>query len=139
MENTSTKLNPYLHFEDNCEEAFNFYKSVFNGTLDIKRFESSPMEVPESHKKKVLHAKLTFGDNVIMASDCVPGTKTNKGSNIELSLDFNEPAESQRVFEALSTNGKIIAPLQNQFWGALFGQFTDQFGVSWMVNCNTTS
>ena len=28
-----TKLNSYLNFDGNAEEAFNFYKSVFGGKL----------------------------------------------------------------------------------------------------------
>jgi PhnB protein len=28
-------------------------------------------------------------------------------------------------------------PLQDMFWGAYYGSFTDRFGIHWMVNCAT--
>jgi PhnB protein len=69
---TIKKLTPYLHFDGNCEEAVSTYKSIFNGNLDIKRFETAPIEVPDSHKSNVLHAVFTFGNNTIMASVAIP-------------------------------------------------------------------
>lgn len=37
------KINPYLNFNGNTEEAFSFYKSVFGGEfLAIQRFKDAP-------------------------------------------------------------------------------------------------
>ena len=39
-----TKVNVYLNFAGNTEEAFNFYKSVFGGEFrTITRFKDMPM------------------------------------------------------------------------------------------------
>ena len=36
-------VNPYLNFNGNCEEAFNFYKSVFGGEFQyLGRFKDMP-------------------------------------------------------------------------------------------------
>ena len=54
---------------------------------------------------------------------------------ISINLDAHEQADAKRLFDALSVNGKIEMPLEKTFWGALYGAFTHQFGVKWMVNC----
>lgn len=134
MKASTLKLTPYLHFDGNCEEAVSSYKSIFNGNLDIKRFETAPMEVPESHKSKVLHAVLTFGNNTIMASDSFPGSPVTRGNDTVLSLELENEKQAREIYEALTKDGKIIMPLERQFWGAIFGQLEDRFGVRWMVS-----
>jgi len=34
-------------------------------------------------------------------------------------------------------NGTVQMPLEPTFWAARFGMLVDQFGVPWMVNCET--
>jgi len=95
----------------------------------------SPMPVPESHKNKIMHARLKFGDNVIYLSDTLAGNERTVGNNISLSLEINPPTKMDDLFARLSEGGKIIMPLQDTFWNARFGQFVDKFDVHWMMNC----
>ena len=131
----SIRLNSYLTFDGNCEEAMNFYKNALKGELEIMRFEGSPIEVPYNYKQKVLHAMLSFGQSVLMASDNMPGQILTKGNNHAISVATTNPVEAEAIFEALSQDGHIIMPFKKSFWGALFGMFTDRFGMNWMVNC----
>ena len=39
-------------------------------------------------------------------------------------------------FNKLSDGGKITMPMQSTFWGDYFGNFTDKFGINWMVSFN---
>ena len=55
------------------------------------------------------------------------------GDNFYLSIEAESRAEADRLFNALSAGGKSEMPLQEAFWGAYFGMFTDKFGVQWMV------
>ena len=81
-----------------------------------------------------MHAKLTFGDSVLMGSDAPPNDyQTPRG--ISVSLHIKEPAEAERIFHALAENGKVAMPIQQTFWSVRFGMLTDQFGIPWMVNC----
>jgi len=52
-----TKLNTYLNFAGNTEEAFNFYKSVFGGEFtSVVRFKDIPMEsvsIPKMDENKI--------------------------------------------------------------------------------------
>lgn len=51
-------INPYITFNGNCEEAFNFYKSVFGVEFQfVGRYENMPPEYnfPESEKQDHAH------------------------------------------------------------------------------------
>jgi PhnB protein len=73
----------------------------------------------------------------LMASDGTPGTE-QKGGNISLSLNLDDVAAGQKLFDALSNGGSVETPLTEMFWGAKFGQFTDKFGIDWMFNIALT-
>ncbi len=129
------KLIPYLNFAGNTEEALNYYQKVFNGAVhDLNRF--GDMFPPETnYKDKIMHARLEFGGNMLMFSDGMPGTPVDHGNGIYLSIGLNDEARARSIFDQLGEGGKITMPLEVQFWGALFGQVMDKFGVSWMINC----
>ena len=129
------KLIPYIMFSGNAEEALNFYKEVLKGEIKgLSRFGEAPMNTPESHKDKIMHAIFSFGDNEIMVSDSMPGEPENSESNIHLSIDVPEVEELREVFTKLSEGGKVTMPLADTFWGATFGMFVDKFGIKWMFN-----
>ena len=131
------ELEPYLHFDGDCEEALNFYKGVFGGEItSLNRFEGTPMEseVPPEYKTKVIHANFKSPTLKFMASDGMPGGNRS-GGRVSLSLGSKDLNEAQRVFDALASGGEISMPFQDTFWGAKFGMVTDKFGVDWMVNC----
>jgi len=135
MENNKTTANCYLAFSGNCREAMTFYEEALQGKLEIMPFEGSPMEVPDDYKNKVMHATLTFGDAMIMASDGMPGQEVSQGNNVHISINATTVDEAEKYFNNLSVGGQIIMPLADTFWGAKFGMLTDKFGVQWMVNC----
>jgi PhnB protein len=135
-----TKVNVYLNFAGNTEEAFDFYKSVFGGELNIVRFKDMPMEgvsIPEADQNKVMHTSLPIGgDAVLMASDVLEslGQKLTQGNNAYVSVHPESKAESDRLFSTLSADGSIEMPIADQPWGDCYGAFEDKFGVRWMVN-----
>lgn len=138
-----TTTNMYLNFKGNCEEAFNFYKSVFGGEFSYLGYfstipESDEYRVPDADKNKVLHVGLPIGTSVLMGSDV--GSEMEpyfvQGNNFSVSVTAENKAETDRIFNALVEGGKITMPLQNTFWGDYFGMLTDKFGISWMVSFN---
>jgi PhnB protein len=129
------KLNPYLHFEGNAEEALNFYKDVLGGEiLMLSRYGDSPQRTDEEWKHKIIHARLQFGDNLIMISDGFKEYKIEGKGNIQLSVEMDSEEQLIEVFNKMSEGGKVTVPLAKQFWGAHFGMLTDKFGVAWMFN-----
>ncbi len=133
-------LNPYLNFDGNTEEAFNFYKSVFGGEfLTLQRFKDTPVadQVAKEDRDKIMHVALAIGNgNMLMGTDALEsmGHKLTYGNNYSLSLTTESEAETERLFNALSAGGTIEMPLKKEFWGAYFGMFKDKFGIQWMVN-----
>ncbi len=132
--------NPYLNFNGNTEEAFNFYKSVFGGEfLAVMRFKDVPGcgEIPEGEQDRIMHIALPIGGgNALMATDALDsmGQKVTMGNNFYICLAPESKEEADRLFNGLSAEGKVEMPLQEMFWGAYYGSFADKFGVQWMVN-----
>lgn len=138
------KVSTYLNFPRNTEEAFTFYKSVFKTEYfgHIARMGEAPPHpehpLPDADKNLILHIALpTLGDHVLMGSDAPEsmGFHYKPGNNVYINLEPDTRAEADRLFNELSAGGKIEMPIQDMFWGAYFGSFTDKFGVQWMVNC----
>jgi PhnB protein len=134
-------LNPYLNFNGNTEEAFNFYRSVFGGEFlgGISRFKdtSDGAKLSAADGEKVMHVALPIGKgNILMATDALEsmGQKLTAGNNFYLSLETESKEEADKLYEKLSAGGKIEMPLEDAFWGAYFGMFADKFGVQWMIN-----
>jgi len=136
MTNTDIRLMPYLLFRGDCEEALNFYKDVLDGQIEIaSRYDNPAMKAPEEYKNKILHASFIFGKHLLYASDTLV-KKTNEAveSNVAISLSLPDEGEAQKIFDGLSAGGKINVPFKKQFWGDWHGNFTDRFGIRWMLN-----
>lgn len=143
------QLNHYLNFQGQTEAAFLFYKSVFGGDFAmLSRYTDMPpqgdVQLSDIEKNYILHISLPINDfTVLMGSDTTAhfcaqsNTPFSKGNNhyISINLDKHEQNEAYRLYEALSQNGQIEMVLDKTFWGALYGAFTDQFGIKWMINC----
>ena len=126
---------PYLTFNGNASEALEFYSKALNGQVDYKQtFGESPMESSEEQKDKIMHASFKAGDLHFLVSDTMQGQSVTSGSNLSLSLNFNDADEMNKTFAALSEGGKITMELQDTFWGARFGMLIDKYGFHWMFN-----
>lgn len=137
-----TTVNVYLTFDGNCEEAFNFYKSVFGGEFSfLGRFKDMPpMEgvppISDEEGEKIMHVSLPISkETVIMGSDIGGewGQKLEVGNNFSISINTDGKSEADRLFGELSVDGKVSMPMQSTFWGDYFGTFIDKFGINWMV------
>jgi PhnB protein len=144
------RVNTYLNFPRNTEEAFNFYKSIFGGEFSgggIGRFKDIPPSdgmppIPDEDKNLIMHIELPIlGSHILMGTDAPEsmGFNVNYGNNVHISLEPDTRAETKKIFEALSAGGKVTMQLQEMFWGAFFGSCTDKFGVRWMFNCTEKS
>jgi PhnB protein len=139
------KVSTYLNFQRNTEEAFNFYKLVFNSEFigGISRFSDIPPSenmppLPEADKNLVMHIVLPIlGGHHLMGTDAPEsmGFKINYGNNIYIMLEPDTRTETKRLFNALSEGGVIEQELQDMFWGDYYGSCKDKYGVQWMFNC----
>ena len=137
-----TTVNIYLTFNGYCEEAFNFYRSVFGGEFHtISRFKEMPpmkdMTYPAEEAERLMHISLPISkETVLMGSDSslAFGPPPVIGTNYSISVTVDSKKEADRVFEALSEGGKIGMPMDKTFWGSYFGMFRDKYGIEWMVD-----
>ena len=128
------KLFPYLIFNGDCENAMNFYQSVLGGNVNLeKRYSDAPMDIPESHKNKIMHSELHFGGNTLAACDAFPGMEVKITAGIELCVNYTNPREAETAFHKLAEGGDVNMRFEKQFWGSYLGQLTDKFGKIWMI------
>jgi PhnB protein len=134
------KLNPYVKINDGkCREAMQFYKDALGGELEFMTVKGSPMEkdMPEDKHHLVMHSTLKKGDWMLIGSDMMRD-KAVIGDNVGISLHCESEQEIKDTFTKLSKGGEIFMPLEEVFWGGLFGVFTDKYGVEWMLDCQET-
>jgi len=135
-------VNIYLTFNGDCKPAFEFYKSVFGGEFPyMGTFGEMPpqdgKEIPGEDKDKVMHVTLPISqETLLMGSDNVAEMSSNLkvGNNFSVSINADSKEEADKLFNGLSEGGQVTMPLEDTFWGAYFGMFTDKFGINWMVN-----
>ncbi|HTD39800.1 MAG TPA: VOC family protein [Mucilaginibacter sp.] len=136
-----TTVNPYLAFNGNCQEAFDFYKSVFGGEFRVRSTfgdmpATSGYDVPESVKDKIMHISLPISnETILMGCDANPAMgDVTMGQNISIAIGVSGKEDADRIFNGLSEGGKITFPMSDMFWGSYFGMLIDQFDIIWMVS-----
>ncbi len=136
-------LNVYLTFNGICEEAFNFYKSVFGGEFPfIGKFKDMPpgeggATMSEADGNKIMHVTLPISkETCLMGSDTGGEWASNyaAGNNFSIYINTESKDEADKLFNALSAGGQVTMPMNSTFWGSYFGMFSDQFGINWMVS-----
>jgi PhnB protein len=132
------QLQPYVHFNGQCEEAIEFYKKAVGAQVNmLMRFKDMPAScgpspITPGTENKVMHANLRIGDSVVLVSDgqC---TGVTKFDGFSLTLTASSDAEAEKTFNALADGGAVRMPLQKTFFSSKFGMVNDRFGVPWMV------
>ena len=134
-------LNPYINFNGNAAEAFNFYKSVFGGEFEkvarYKDFSSPEHPSSESDGNRIMHIALPIGKSgKLMGSDVleVMGKVNEEDNRSSIAIIAESREEADKLFKGLSKGGKIEMPLADSPWGSYFGMFADKFGVKWMID-----
>jgi len=131
------KVNTYLNFPGNCQQAMSFYEKHLGAKVltkstfaDMSKF-GAPQNLPPGLKPDgVLHARFTLGDTTVMASDG-PNAEPMRSAYICLAVDSD--AEAERIYNVLSEGGEVFMKMGEQFFAHRFGQFRDKFGINWMV------
>ena len=130
------QVNPYLAFNGQCADAFKFYEKVLGGkitfTMTWGEMPGADQFPAETHKL-IMHSRISIGDQVLMGADAPPD-RYQEPKGINVSIHVKDTAEGERIFKALSENGKVTMPFEQTFWSKGFGMCVDQFGIPWMVN-----
>ena len=134
-------VNIYLIFKNKCEEAFNFYKTVFGGEFPfLGRYKDMPQEnntCPPEDLNKIMHVSLPVSkETVIMGCNGLetPGREIITGNNFSISVNTGSREEADSIFNGLAAGGRVGMPMNKTFWGSYFGMLTDKFGINWMIS-----
>ena len=121
-------ITPYLIVND-AARAIDYYKKVFGATEVLR------MPGPNG---KIGHAELKIGNSHIMLADENPQvgqghtSATSIGAS-PVSLYVYLPDVDRVVEKAKTEGGKILKPVQDQFYGDRSGFIQDPFGHLWSV------
>lgn len=126
------KITPCLWFDNNCEEAVNFYIDLFNEApnrnaeskiITLKRHEEGINEPgAEELLGKIMTVVFELSGQSFMALDGGPAFKLTEA--ISLSIDCEDQAEVDYFWNKLTENGGEESQC---------GWVKDRFGVSWQV------
>lgn len=139
-----TTVNTYLYFNGNCEEAFNFYKAVFNSEFKyIGRYKDVPQtdrEIFSEQDNQIMHVSLPISsETTLMGSDNTELFKQAVSTNnFSLAISTDKKEEADRLFQNLSVDGKVKLPMNETFWGSYYGIVTDKFGINWKISFEAT-
>ena len=127
-------FRPYLFFGGNCREAFARYQQIFGGELTLLAMKDVPGAQPPPDKAEmIIHAALSAGDDLLMASDDPTAESFGPVQGMTVSYDAVDVADAHRVFDALADGGHVSQALEPTFFSQAFGMCTDRFGTPWMV------
>ena len=129
-------IQPYLTFNGNCREAFEYYHKVLGGSIEVMQTHGeSPAKdfTPPEWHDAIIHARLNTGGQVLMGSDAPPDYQEKMGG-FSISVTVSDEQLADRIFAGLAEGGSVTMPLAETFWAPKFGMCTDRFSVHWMVN-----
>ena len=134
-----TTQKPYIYFNGNCEEAFNFYKSVFKKEFTyVGRYKDVPKKdrhIFQEADEKIMHVALPIStETILMGADNIEvNRETMRNSSFSLIFYTDSKEEADRLFTELSERGQIKVPMNMTFWGSYYGLCIDKFGISWKI------
>jgi PhnB protein len=131
------QLIPYLNFDGQCKEAFDFYAGVLGGKITGRMtYGDSPMceQMPADSRDRIMHSQLDIDGAVLMGADGPPPhAPQSVGTTINIMVDT--PADAERIFAALAEGGDVKMAMAETFWAQRWGMLVDRYGKPWMVNC----
>ena len=121
-------VTPYLVVQG-AAQAIEYYKDVFGATEEFR------MARPDG---KIAHAELKIADSRFMLSDedRAMGEGHTSAASIGASpvtLYLYTPDVDNVVKRAVAKGGKLIKPVENQFYGDRSGFIRDPFGHFWGI------
>ena len=128
---------PYINFADQGKEAIEFYKSVFGGNAEVQLVKQSPnaANMPKEWGDRIFHLAFTAGDIHFYGSDVISDQAGKVVGNVHsLAINCDSEEQLRDIFAKLSDGGKVVWEPKDSEWGSLYGQCTDKFGITWMLN-----
>ncbi|HEK20164.1 MULTISPECIES: VOC family protein [unclassified Mucilaginibacter] len=133
-------INPWINFNGNAEEAFNFYRSVFGGEftkiIRFKDLANEQFQVSDEDAHKIMRIGLPIGKNNVLLANDVPsfmGTVSENENRSKIVVNAESREEAELLFKGLSADGEIEGPIDDSPWGTYAGMFRDKYGIEWII------
>ncbi|MEO8192916.1 MAG: VOC family protein [Gemmatimonadales bacterium] len=130
-------IHIYLNFDGNTREAMKFYADCLGAELTMQSYKDAGVPGPPGppgSEDRIVHARLSKGSIVVMASDSPAGMPVKQGNNFWASVDCESQDEIEKLFGKFGDGATVVMELRDTFWNAHFGMLTDKYGVGWMFN-----
>src|SRR5688500_8450416 len=126
------KLDIYVNYPGNCEQAFRFYEQNLQGKITgiTSHGEQPNPNIPADWKNAVRHAPIELGNTVLMGAD-IPNAEPMRSAYLTLRLDTAE--EADRIYAILTDGGQIFMKMEETPFAVRFAMLRDKFGTSWML------
>jgi PhnB protein len=126
------RLDVYLNYPGNFEQAFLYYEQQQGGTISglMRHGEMPESPVPADWQHAILHARLEIGNATLMGAD-IPGAQPMRSAYVALTVDSAE--ETERIYRVLSEGGEVFMKMEQTFFAKRFAMLRDRFGTSWML------
>ena len=129
------KINPYLNFGGNCEQAFRFYEQHLGGRIAMMMRRGEQPAAGDTWpgcEESIQYAVMHIGDSELMGSDVSP-ERFQPMRSAYLSLTVDSADEADRIYALLSDGGQIFMKMEETFFAVRFAMLRDRFGTSWMI------
>ncbi len=128
------KITPFLWFDNNAEEAVNFYTSLFDDSkiLNITRYNEAGAKASGQKAGSAMTVAFKLEGQNFTALNGGPYYKLNQ--SISLFAYCESDAKIEKVYNKLCEGGTIFFPLDKYDWGLRYAWVQVKFGLSWQLD-----
>lgn len=131
-------INPWINFNGNALEAFEFYKSIFGGEFTkVVRFKDlAGAEFSAEEGNKIMMIALPIGGGNMLIGNDIPefmGKVSENENRSKIHVNTESKEEAEKIFNGLSVGGQVEGPMGDSPWGSFAGMFRDKYGIEWIV------
>ena len=117
-------LTPYLSV-DGARKAIDFYVQAF-GAIERET-------IPNDAGDRLMHAQVDVNGTPLFLSDFFPDYGYPPVAPQAFNLHLHVDDAQQWWDRAVGAGCTVTSPLKEEFWGDIYGQLKDPFGVTWAI------
>ena len=131
------KITTFLWFDDNAEEAVDFYTSVFGNSKvnNTTRYTEESAKASGRPIGSVMTVAFSLHGQPFTAINGGPAFKFNP--SVSFFIYCKTENEIEELWNKLSEDGKILMALDKYPFSEKYGWLEDKFGVSWQIIIST--
>jgi predicted 3-demethylubiquinone-9 3-methyltransferase (glyoxalase superfamily) len=128
------KITPFLWFDNNAEEAANFYTSLFDNSsiFNITRYNEESAQASGQKPGTAMTIAFKLEGQSFTALNGGPHFKLNQ--SISFFVYCESEAKIEKIYKKLSEGGFIMMPLDKYDWSSKYAWVQDKFGLSWQLD-----